>query len=171
MSCRRRSAGAPDRRTSCVLIFRRLAASLLAFVAAAAHPSRTPRAAAARLSSRPDLSWTTPGLRLRSIRAGRRVLGGCRTRSLCRIAISGRQIDAARSTAPGKRKSSHRRKGSPWLNALMEQWGWTASRNKDSYDKAHFNRLLGRHRVKRATCAVAATASTTCRRTAPSSKN
>jgi transposase len=34
--------------------------------------------------------------------------------------------------------------------------GWAASRKKDSYYKAQFNRLRGRHGAKKAICAVAA---------------
>jgi transposase len=56
----------------------------------------------------------------------------------------------------GKRKSSRLRKGSPWLKTLMVQCGWAASRKKDSYYKAQFNRLRGRHGAKKAVCAVAA---------------
>jgi transposase len=56
----------------------------------------------------------------------------------------------------GKRKSSRLRKGSPWLKTLMVQCGWAAARKKDSYYKAQFNRLRGRHGPKKAICAVAA---------------
>jgi transposase len=56
----------------------------------------------------------------------------------------------------GKRKSSRLRKGSPWLKTLMVQCGWAAARKKDSYYKAQFNRLRGRHGAKKAICAVAA---------------
>jgi transposase len=56
----------------------------------------------------------------------------------------------------GKRKSSRLRKGSPWLKTMMVQCGWSASRKKDSYYKAQFNRLRGRHGAKKAICAVAA---------------
>jgi transposase len=56
----------------------------------------------------------------------------------------------------GKRKSSRLRKGSPWLKTLMVQCAWAASRKKDSYYKAQFNRLRGRHGAKKAICAVAA---------------
>jgi transposase len=56
----------------------------------------------------------------------------------------------------GKRKSSRLRKGSPWLKTLMVQCGWAAARKKDSYYKAQFNRLRGRHGAKKAVCAVAA---------------
>jgi transposase len=56
----------------------------------------------------------------------------------------------------GKRKSWRMRKGSPWLKTLLVQCGWAASREKDSYYKAQFNRLRGRHGAKKAICAVAA---------------
>jgi len=56
----------------------------------------------------------------------------------------------------GKRKLSRLRKGSPWLKTLMVQCGWAATRKKDSYYKAQFNRLRGRHGAKKAICAVAA---------------
>jgi transposase len=56
----------------------------------------------------------------------------------------------------GKRKSSRLRKGSPWLKTLLVQCGWAAARKKDSYYKAQFNRLRGRHGAKKAICAVAA---------------
>ena len=56
----------------------------------------------------------------------------------------------------GKRKSSRLRKGSPWLKTMMVQCGWAAARKKDSYYKAQFNRLRGRHGAKKAVCAVAA---------------
>jgi transposase len=56
----------------------------------------------------------------------------------------------------GKRKSSRLRKGSPWLKTLLVQCAWAASRQKDSYYKAQFNRLRGRHGAKKAICAVAA---------------
>jgi len=56
----------------------------------------------------------------------------------------------------GKRKSSRLRKGAPWLKTLMVQCAWAASRKKDSYYKAQFNRLRGRLGAKKAICAVAA---------------
>jgi transposase len=55
-----------------------------------------------------------------------------------------------------KRKSSRLRKGSPWLKTLLVQCAWAAARKKDSYYKAQFNRLRGRHGAKKAICAVAA---------------
>ena len=56
----------------------------------------------------------------------------------------------------GKRKSSRLRKGAPWLKTLLVQCAWAASRKKDSYYKAQFNRLRGRRGPKKAICAVAA---------------
>jgi transposase len=56
----------------------------------------------------------------------------------------------------GKHRSSRLRKGSPWLKTLIVQCGWAAARKKDSYYKAQFNRLRGRHGAKKAICAVAA---------------
>jgi transposase len=62
----------------------------------------------------------------------------------------------AQNESAGKRKSSRLRKGSPWLKTQMVQSGWAAARKKDSYYKAQFNRLRGRHGAKKAICAVAA---------------
>jgi hypothetical protein len=42
----------------------------------------------------------------------------------------------------------------------MEQWGSGGVSHQGQCDKAQFDRLLCRHGAKRATCAVAATAST-----------
>jgi transposase len=56
----------------------------------------------------------------------------------------------------GKRKSSRLRKGSPWLKTVLVQCAWAATRKKDSYYKAQFNRLRGKHGAKKAICAVAA---------------
>ena len=56
----------------------------------------------------------------------------------------------------GKRKSSRLRKGSPWLKTSLVQCAWSATRKKDSYYKAQFNRLRGKHGAKKAICAVAA---------------
>jgi transposase len=49
----------------------------------------------------------------------------------------------------GKRKSSRMRKGSPWLKTLLVQCAFAAARKKDSYYKAQFNRLRGRHGAKK----------------------
>jgi transposase len=56
----------------------------------------------------------------------------------------------------GKRKSSRLRKGAPWLKTLLVQCAWAATRKKDSYYKAQFNRLKSKHGPKKAVCAVAA---------------
>jgi transposase len=56
----------------------------------------------------------------------------------------------------GRRKSSRLRKGSPWLKTMLVQCAWAATRKKDSYYKAQFNRLRGKHGMKKAACAVAA---------------
>jgi transposase len=56
----------------------------------------------------------------------------------------------------GKNRSSRLRKGAPWLKTLLVQCAWAASRKKDSYYKAQFNRLKSRKGPKQAICAVAA---------------
>jgi len=56
----------------------------------------------------------------------------------------------------GKRKSSRLRKSAPWLKTTMVQCAWAATRKKDSYYRAQFNRLRGKHGQKKAICAVAA---------------
>jgi transposase len=56
----------------------------------------------------------------------------------------------------GKRKSSRLRKGAPWLKTVLVQCAWAATRKKDSYYRAQFNRLRGKHGQKKAICAVAA---------------
>lgn len=56
----------------------------------------------------------------------------------------------------GKRKSSRLRKGAPWLKTILVQCAWAATRKKDSYYQAQFNRLRSKHGAKKAICAVAA---------------
>jgi len=56
----------------------------------------------------------------------------------------------------GKRKSSRLRKGAPWLKTMLVQCAWAASRKKDSYYRAQFNRLRAKRGPKKAICAVAA---------------
>lgn len=56
----------------------------------------------------------------------------------------------------GKRKSSRLRKGAPWLKTQLVQCAWAATRKKESYYKAQFNRLKARRGPKKAVCAVAA---------------
>ena len=62
----------------------------------------------------------------------------------------------SQNESAGKRKSSHLRKGAPWLKTMLVQCAWAASRKKDSYYKALFNRLRGKRGPKIAICAVAA---------------
>ena len=62
----------------------------------------------------------------------------------------------SQNESAGKRKSSRLRKGAPWLKTLLVQCAWAASRKKDSYYKAQFSRLRGKHGPKKAICAVAA---------------
>ena len=47
-------------------------------------------------------------------------------------------------------------KGTPWLKTLLVQCAWAATRKKDCYYKAQFNRFRGKHGPKKAICAVAA---------------
>jgi len=56
----------------------------------------------------------------------------------------------------GKRKASRLRKGAPWLKTMLVQCAWAASRKKDSYYKAQFNRLRSKRGPKKAICAAAA---------------
>jgi len=56
----------------------------------------------------------------------------------------------------GKRKASRLRKGAPWLKTMLVQCAWAASRKKDSYYKAQFNRIRSKRGPKKAICAVAA---------------
>ncbi len=56
----------------------------------------------------------------------------------------------------GKRKASRLRKGAPWLKTMLVQCAWAASRKKNSYYKAQFNRLRSKRGPKKAICAVAA---------------
>ena len=56
----------------------------------------------------------------------------------------------------GKRKSSRLRKGAPWLKTMLVQCAWAASKKKDSYYRAQFNRLGAKRGPKKAICAVAA---------------
>lgn len=56
----------------------------------------------------------------------------------------------------GKRRSTRLRKGAPWLKTALIQCAWAASRKKDSYLRAQFQRLRQRRGPKKAVCAVAA---------------
>lgn len=56
----------------------------------------------------------------------------------------------------GKRRSTRLRKGNPWLRTALVQAAWAATRKKDSYLRALFQRLRARHGAKKAIIAVAA---------------
>jgi transposase len=56
----------------------------------------------------------------------------------------------------GKRRSTHLRKGAPWLKTALVQCAWAATRKKGSYLQAQFHRLRQRRGPKKAICAVAA---------------
>ncbi len=56
----------------------------------------------------------------------------------------------------GKRRSTRLRKGGPWLKTALVQCAWAASRKKDGYLRAQFQRLRARRGPKKAICAVAA---------------
>ena len=56
----------------------------------------------------------------------------------------------------GKRRSNRLRKGAPWLKTALVQCAWAASRKKDGYLRAQFQRLRQRRGPKKAICAVAA---------------
>ncbi len=55
----------------------------------------------------------------------------------------------------GKRLSGRTRPGSPWLRTTLVQAAWAATRKKDSYFRAQFQRLKRRHPAKKAVFAVA----------------
>lgn len=56
----------------------------------------------------------------------------------------------------GKRRSTRLRKGNPWLRTALVQAAWAATRKKDGYLHALFQRLKARHGAKKAIIAVAA---------------
>jgi transposase len=56
----------------------------------------------------------------------------------------------------GKRHSTRLRQGAPWLKTALVQCAWAASRKKDGYLRAQFQRLRQRRGPKKAVCAVAA---------------
>lgn len=56
----------------------------------------------------------------------------------------------------GKRRSNRLRKGDPWLKTALVQCAWAATRKKESYLQAQFQRLRHRRGPKKAVCAVAA---------------
>jgi len=62
----------------------------------------------------------------------------------------------AQNESAGKRKSSRLRQGAPWLKTMLVQCAWAATRKKDCYYQAQFNRLRSKRGPKTAICAVAA---------------
>ena len=83
------------------------------------------------------------------------------SRDMSRFPTSGHLLAWAglcpgQNESAGKRKSSRLRKGAPWLKTMLVQCAWAASRKKDSYYKAQFNRLRSKRGPKKAICAVAA---------------
>jgi transposase len=54
----------------------------------------------------------------------------------------------------GRQHSGKTRKGSPWLGRTLTQAAWAASRTKNSYFKAQYQRMAGRRGRKRAIVAV-----------------
>jgi transposase len=61
----------------------------------------------------------------------------------------------------GKRRSARMKKGAPWLKTVLIQCAWAASRTKESYFQAQFQRIRARRGSKKAVCAVAASLLTT----------
>ena len=53
-------------------------------------------------------------------------------------------------------RSTRLRHGAPWLKTVLVQRAWAASRKKDSYLQAQFQRLRHRRGPKKAICAGAA---------------
>jgi transposase len=56
----------------------------------------------------------------------------------------------------GKRRSTHIRKGAPWLKTTLVQCAWAAVRTKDTYLSAQFVRIKSRRGPRKAIVAVAA---------------
>jgi transposase len=74
---------------------------------------------------------------------------------------SERHLAAWAGLSPGNRQSGGRRKpartrhGNPWLKAALTEAAWAASRCKDGYLRAQYQRLATRRGRKRAIVAVA----------------
>jgi transposase len=82
-------------------------------------------------------------------------------RDMSRFATAGHLVAWAglcpdQHESAGKRKSSRLRKGAPWLKTLLVQCAWSASRKRNSYLKAQYQRLRSRRGPQKAVCAVAA---------------
>jgi transposase len=87
-------------------------------------------------------------------------------REMCRFPTAGHLVAWAglcpdQNESAGKRKSSRLRKGAPWLKTVLVQCAWSASRKKDCYYRAQFQRLKSRRGPQKAICAVAASMLTT----------
>jgi len=103
------------------------------------------------------LLCTIPGVSVLSARVILAEIG----RDMSRFPTAGHLLAWAglcpgQNESAGKRKSSRLRKGAPWLKTALVQCAWAASRKKDSYYKAQFNRLRSKRGPKKAICAVAA---------------
>jgi transposase len=104
-----------------------------------------------------DLLCTIPGVGVLSATIIVAEIG----RDMSRFATAGHLVAWAglcpsQNESAGKRKSSRLRKGAPWLKVALVQCAWAATRKKDSYYRAQFNRLRSRRGPKTALCAVAA---------------
>jgi len=125
--------------------------------ASVARMDQEAKAGQAPFRSLIDLLCTIPGISL----LGAMIILSEIGRDMSRFPTAGHLLAWAglcpgQNESAGKRKSSRLRKGAPWLKTLLVQCAWAATRKKDSYYKAQFNRLRGKHGPKKAICAVAA---------------
>jgi transposase len=125
--------------------------------ASVARMDQEEKASQAPFRSLIDLLCTIPGISL----LGAMIILSEIGRDMSRFPTAGHLLAWAglcpgQNESAGKRKSSRLRKGAPWLKTLLVQCAWAATRKKDSYYKAQFNRLRGKHGPKKAICAVAA---------------
>jgi len=125
--------------------------------ASVARMDREEKAGQAPFRSLIDLLCTIPGISLLGAMVILSEIGS----DMSRFPTAGHLLAWAglcpgQNESAGKRKSSRLRKGAPWLKTLLVQCAWAATRKKDSYYKAQFNRLRGTRGPKKAICAVAA---------------
>jgi transposase len=125
--------------------------------ASVARMDREEKAGQAPFRSLIDLLCTIPGISLLGAMVILSEIGS----DMSRFPTAGHLLAWAglcpgQNESAGKRKSSRLRKGAPWLKTLLVQCAWAATRKKDSYYKAQFNRLRAKHGPKKAICAVAA---------------
>lgn len=104
-----------------------------------------------------DLLCTIPGVSL----LGAMIILSEIGRDMSRFPTAGHLLAWAglcpgQNESAGKRKRSKLRKGAPWLETLLVQSAWAATKKKDSYYKAQFHRLQAKHGAGKAICAVAA---------------